>query len=83
MLTLDEQTALWVSGNSQHTTENRSEGFCTPDFSCCNPNSGWPIERREFFRDHPDAQNEMLFMSLGAEIAELAPDVMVRIVGDG
>ena len=76
-----EQLERWVAGESVHNGATRVDGECCPDFSCCHPASLWPQARREFFRDHPKARDEMLFQSLGAAVSVIAPDVDVHLVG--
>ncbi len=65
-MTSDEQLEKWVAGESVHNGKSRKEGYCTPDFSCCNENVSTPISERVAFRDADERGREaMLMMFLG------------------
>lgn len=77
-MTPDEQLAEWCKGNSIH---NESTGECCPDFSCCDPNLGIPIQQRILFRDSgEDVRFEMLMMFLGTMLSSLG--VKVYLAGE-
>lgn len=75
-----DQLEQWVAGKSVHIG-GPTQGSCTPDFSCCSGQEGFPLERRRFFRDNPKARDEMLFQALGQAFATLAPDKDIHITG--
>ena len=61
----DEQLKLWVNGTSVHNGKTRSEGECCPDFSCCQPELLWPIEKRiEYQTANGEAREKMCIGSL-------------------
>jgi hypothetical protein len=63
----DEQLILWASGES--VCPNAS-GECCPDFSCCVPELGFPIEKRLKFVESDQVTREKMMMgALGAAIA--------------
>jgi len=76
-MTPDEQLAEWVKGNSIH---NDTTGECCPDFSCCQPKLGIPIEQRLLFqRSGQRVRYEMLGMFLGAAIAGLTEGKEMKV----
>lgn len=98
-MTPEEQLDEWVKGNSIHnndrtynvvddkgnvvSTEKMVGGECCPDFSCCEPSLGWPIELRLKFKNADDAtRSSMLGMSLTALVNKYAPDKAVHIAGE-
>ncbi len=81
IMTNDEQTERWASGESVHNGKERIDGECCPDFSCCVPELLWPKARREFFRDHPDAREEMLFGALAQGVQHMGKEDDVYLTG--
>jgi hypothetical protein len=62
--TPEEQLTRWVAGESV-CPNTRHE--CCPDFSCCRPALGWPIEKRKKFQAATQGEREKMMMgSLGA-----------------
>ena len=77
-MTYTEQLDAWVAGNSIHKQDTNE---CCPDFSCCQPELGIPIEQRILFRDHPEHQHKMLMVFLGALISSMT-DKEVYLAGE-
>lgn len=70
--TPEEQLRRWAAGESV-CPNTRHE--CCPDFSCCRPKLGWPLDRRAKFMAAGQGEREkMLMSSLGA----LASDINVN-----
>ena len=77
-MTYAEQLDAWVAGNPIHKQDTNE---CCPDFSCCRPELGIPIEQRILFRDHPEHRHEMLMVFLGAAISSMT-DKKVYLAGE-
>ena len=65
--TPDEQLRRWALGdavcpNSKHE--------CCPDFSCCNPKLGWPMERRQKFIEADQGTREKMMMGAFGVLVE-------------
>lgn len=62
--TPDEQLRRWALGDSV-CPNTRHE--CCPDFSCCKPKLGWPLEMRRGFMAAGQGEREKMMMgALGA-----------------
>jgi hypothetical protein len=65
--TPDEQLRRWAAGDSV-CPNTRHE--CCPDFSCCKPQFGWPLEKRAKFVAAGQGEREKMMMgALGDLIA--------------
>ena len=66
--TPDEQLCWWVAGISV-CPNTRHE--CCPDFSCCRPKLGWPLEKRAKFMGVGQGEREKMMMgALGALVED-------------
>ncbi len=78
-MTIDEQVASWVQGQSLHN-DDRDE--CCPDFSCCEPGLLAPTEERESFKDADEKERGVMLMTfLGRLIARQCAQGDVHIAG--
>lgn len=76
----DEQTRLWVEGESVHSDHRGLGPECCPDFSCCHPGLLQPVEvRRAFLVADEKTRHSLLMVFLGGMIAKTRPDVQVYI----
>lgn len=66
--TPDEQLHRWAAGDPV-CPNTRHE--CCPDFSCCRPALGWPLEKRVKFISVGQSEREKMMM--GA-LSALVPD---------
>ena len=68
-----EQIARWVAGESICPNKRHE---CCPDFSCCRPELGWPLEKRAKFAAATQGEREKMMMGalsgLAAESGEKA-----------
>jgi hypothetical protein len=77
---LDEQTRLWVAGESVHSDHRGIGPECCPDFSCCNPDLLQPAEvRRAFQAGDQKLRDKLCMVFLGGLIAKARPDARVHI----
>ena len=69
--TPDEQLRRWAAGDAVCPSTSHE---CCPDFACCKPKLGWPLERRQKFMAAGQGEREKMMMgALGALIADVAP----------
>lgn len=74
-ITSDEQLRRWALGESV-CPNTRHE--CCPDFSCCRPKLGWPIEKRAKFIAAGQGEREKMMMgALGALAGEIGTKAQV------
>ena len=57
--TPEEQLQLWVTGKSV-CPNTRHE--CCPDFSCCKPHLGWPLDKRQKYMAAGRGEQEKMMM---------------------
>lgn len=82
-MTYNQQLAAWCAGNSVHigTTD---EGWCTPDFSCCRPELGVPLEVRErFLSASENERHRMMSVFLKHAVESMGSSAKVHISGGG
>lgn len=65
--TPDEQLRRWAAGESV-CPNTRHE--CCPDFSCCRPKLGWPLEKRAKFIAASQGEREKMMMGALGALAE-------------
>lgn len=62
--TPDEQLQKWAAGESVCPNTLHE---CCPDFSCCRPRLGWPLDKRKKFVEAGQGEREkMMLGALGA-----------------
>lgn len=67
IMTPEEQLDRWLQGSSVHNGISASVGECCPDFSCCTPETAWPLELRVAFKNANEEEREkLLVQGLGA-----------------
>lgn len=71
--TPDEQLRMWAAGESV-CPNTRHE--CCPDFSCCKPQLGWPLEKRAKYVAAGRGEREK--MLIGA-LSDLAVDAGAKV----
>jgi hypothetical protein len=81
-MTHEEQLQKWLEGDSIHNAEFDE---CTPDFSCCTPETQAPLEERELFVNAYRSKDDqtvgrMLGMFLGRAIKRAFPEKDIHIV---
>jgi len=55
----------WSPGADQPFYDDKAEGECCPDFSCCRPDLIWPREKRyAFVAANAEQRENMLFGAL-------------------
>lgn len=74
--TPDEQLERWAAGESVCPNKRHE---CCPDFSCCKPEFGWPLEKRAQFVALTDqgAREKMMMGALGALVATTGKKVHI------
>lgn len=73
-ITPAQQLEAWAKG--ENLCPN-TMGECCPDFSCCRPAIGWPLEKRAKFVAADQGTREKMMM--GAVRALVAPGVEVHV----
>lgn len=66
--TPEEQLRRWAAGDSVCPNTKHE---CCPDFSCCKPNLGWPLDKRAKFMSVGQGEREKMMMgALGALVED-------------
>ena len=77
--TPEEQLRRWATGDAV-CPNTRHE--CCPDFSCCKPESGWPLEKRAKFMAASQGEREKMMMGALASLIDGADEKAYVTRGD-
>lgn len=67
--TPDEQLRRWAAGDAVCPNSHHE---CCPDFACCKPKLGWPLEKRAKFMAAGQGEREKMMMGALGALVEAA-----------